>query len=264
MIETATGIPVDGVIQTNIDFMKGSGFWDAKGVYQDGPAGVFERLLPEGLRIHISRTIHDAEYPEGYAKKTVDFKKNNPGEFTTLFGPQIVEYARSRHGDSDYGRNDGQREVFMAAGNQLGRKILKEAAKGNTATLDDLVGFLEEQRDTKNLFAVDNDIDVVEIVKAIRDSVQELRNTPLGLAKLALLAKNSYSILEKLWENPDVATFNWGVSELAGDARVPGDQYLTKIKNSSVGSPPTRFGNFLGYWDSVRSKIKEFGSWGML
>lgn len=92
-IEYVFGIPIDAY--TLLDFDGFRAIVDAAG----------------GIEIDVPAPIHDEEYPtEDYGVKTVDFRAG-PQDMN---GERALEYVRTRHGDSDDGRRERQRQVLMA------------------------------------------------------------------------------------------------------------------------------------------------------
>ena len=64
-----------------------------------------------GVEVDVPAPIHDEEYPtEDYGTKIVDFAQGPQH----MDGERALEYVRTRHGDSDDGRRDRQRQVLLA------------------------------------------------------------------------------------------------------------------------------------------------------
>lgn len=77
----------------------------------------FERLIDAigGIDIDVPRPILDDEYPlEGGGVKRVYV----PAGWQHMDGRTALEYARSRHADSDFGRNQRQQQVLVSAANR--------------------------------------------------------------------------------------------------------------------------------------------------
>lgn len=92
--------------------------WHALGVPVDYYVRVnftgFEKLADAlgGLTIDVAEAIHDEEYPDGnYGTMVVDI----PAGVQNMDGETALQYARSRHGTSDYDRMARQQQVLMAA-----------------------------------------------------------------------------------------------------------------------------------------------------
>lgn len=240
IVESATGIPVDGVLETNIDFMQGF----------EKQLGIFDSLFPDGLEITVSKRIVDEAYPVGYATKRLVFE---PGKQRPK-GRRLTEYARTRHSDSDFKRADRQRQILQAAIKDLLPRILTETAKGNTKSLDEIVKALEEQEQLANLFF---DVNLPEIVKTLRDNLARLRNTPEGVAVLGVLVANTTDEVDRIIKNGE-GFASFGVDEMIESIDPNEDQYLPyvyKIRGARTNSPKTKQGNYLTYWEALRKRV---------
>ncbi len=88
------GVPVDYYVRVN--FTGFEKFVDALG----------------GITLDVDQAIHDEEYPDGnYGTMIVDI----PAGVQNMDGETALQYARSRHGNSDYDRMKRQQQVLMAA-----------------------------------------------------------------------------------------------------------------------------------------------------
>ncbi|MHB0857539.1 MAG: LCP family protein [Anaerolineae bacterium] len=90
----ALGVPVDRYIRVNF--------------------GGFERLVDAigGVTVNVEKPIHDANYPDNnYGTMLVEI----PAGIQQMDGQTALQYARSRHGSSDYDRMDRQQAVILAA-----------------------------------------------------------------------------------------------------------------------------------------------------
>ncbi len=98
-IQELVGVPIDGAIAVNLN-----GFVD-----------VIDAI--GGLWIDIPFAVHDDKYalPDGRGYKVVDFRAG----CQKLSGERALEYARTRHQDSDYGRNRRQQRVIVSLARQL-------------------------------------------------------------------------------------------------------------------------------------------------
>jgi polyisoprenyl-teichoic acid--peptidoglycan teichoic acid transferase len=111
-VEYVFGVPIDGY--TLLDF--------------DGFRAVVDAA--DGIEVDVPAPIHDEAYPtEDYGTKTVDFAQG-PQE---LDGERALEYVRTRHGDSDDGRRDRQRQVLLALFEK--GKQLKSATRADNVIL---------------------------------------------------------------------------------------------------------------------------------
>ena len=74
----------------------------------------FERLIDAigGITINVEKAIHDEKYPDNnYGTMVIDI----PAGEQQMDGKTALQYARSRHGNSDYDRMKRQQEVLLAA-----------------------------------------------------------------------------------------------------------------------------------------------------
>ena len=74
----------------------------------------FEKLVDAvgGLTINVEKAIHDEEFPDGnYGTMVIDI----PAGIQHMDGQTVLQYARSRHGNSDFDRMARQQAVIMAA-----------------------------------------------------------------------------------------------------------------------------------------------------
>lgn len=98
-IQELVGVPLDGAIVVNLN-----GFVDLVNAVG-------------GLWLDVPSTLYDARYPlpdgTGYIAITI------PSGCHKLTGERALEYARSRHMDSDYGRMQRQQRVLVALARQL-------------------------------------------------------------------------------------------------------------------------------------------------
>jgi LCP family protein required for cell wall assembly len=111
-----------------------------------------------GVEVDVPAPIHDEEYPtEDYGVKTVDFAQGPQ----VMDGERALEYVRTRHGDSDDGRRDRQRQVLMA---------LFEKGKGfNSATrADNIILALGDSVQTS--FPLEQQLTLARIAYAMDES----------------------------------------------------------------------------------------------
>ncbi|HLX35705.1 MAG TPA: LCP family protein [Candidatus Limnocylindrales bacterium] len=99
-IQQLTGVPLDGAVVVNLN-----GFVD-----------LVNAVAPKGIWVDAER-VYDTHYPmvNGTGDTTVSI---NPG-CQRFNGTTLLEYARSRHQDSDYGRMARQQQVLIALLRQL-------------------------------------------------------------------------------------------------------------------------------------------------
>lgn len=202
IVEGATGMPIDGVVEVNLDFAQG--YTDINHRFHPG---IIDTLFPEGLKIYIPREINDNAYPVGYGTKRVRFL---PGE-QVLNGEEAVAYSRTRI-DFDFGRNNRQRAVAEASARRFLQKIRGEVFWGQTATLDTLADFLLQETQEGNIFY---NINIPEIVISVRRHLADLRSKPQGLLALATLALNSPEVGPDLFRSLGLSRENGMVVNMA-------------------------------------------------
>jgi len=74
----------------------------------------FEKLVDAmgGITIDVEKAIHDEKYPDGhYGVITIDI----PAGVQKMDGKTALQYARSRHGKTDFDRMERQQKVLLAA-----------------------------------------------------------------------------------------------------------------------------------------------------
>jgi LCP family protein required for cell wall assembly len=142
-IQELVGVPIDGAIVVNLN-----GFVDLVDAVG-------------GLWIDIPFAVHDDHYaiPDGSGYKVLNFSAG----CQQLSGEHALEYARTRHQDSDYGRNRRQQRVIIALARQLDPLVLLshvpdllDIAQNNlwmTIQQDELAGLAElaSRVDTKDV-----------------------------------------------------------------------------------------------------------------
>ncbi len=266
-----SGWRIDGIIQTNIDFINGyDEYYDvAKKEGQPGKNSVIDRWVPEGLEVNPPNTIDDPLYPKGFGVQHVHF---NPGP-QILHGQDLVKYARARKGEgnNDYERSTRQREVGFKLLRSMASKIADDLEQGNTEHLDVTLDVLREQEEVGNFFQYD--VDVTSILQGIKDSVSEIQSMPNGDTIIAKLAGNSMGNIARLlgaeaskktglpFGDPDSGFVSFGLSNSNGfleDHPNTAGAAITRLR----GSGPSIFkktaqGNFMEYWRTLRDKAAE-------
>jgi polyisoprenyl-teichoic acid--peptidoglycan teichoic acid transferase len=97
----------------------------------------FEELINQigGVEIDVPKAIDDPAYPtEDFGTKRVTFRAGKQ----RLNGERALIYARTRHGDSDFGRNQRQQQVLLAVFEQIRRQGLLQQLDN----VDDYTGAL--------------------------------------------------------------------------------------------------------------------------
>jgi len=99
-VQQLVGVPLDGAVVVNLN-----GFID-----------LVDAVAPNGVWIQAER-VYDTTYPkpDGSGDITVDISAG----CHRFHGTQLLEYARSRHQDSDYGRMARQQAVLVALLHQI-------------------------------------------------------------------------------------------------------------------------------------------------
>lgn len=248
VMESATGVPIDTVIQVNIDFIKG--FVEDNGSFQPG---AFDRLFPNGLEIEVPSTLSDSSFPSpNYGRERFTLEKGTQ----VVNGNTIARFTRTRV-DSDYARDDRQRQIVSKATQNILIRVLEDLAKGETITLDTLANSWEEQTKAVNLFF---DLNIIAIAKTIRDKLKTLRSTAEGLAALSVLTINSRRIMGRTMEDNFISLgltrenrMVENVTELERYYR----PYMVMLKGSDTLAEPTELGNFLKYWESIRQLTRQ-------
>lgn len=234
IIENATGIPIDWIIKTPVDF-----------VFNANDGGVFNELFPDGLEINVPDDIVDVDAPIVDGKKSLLFNKGPQ----KMNGEKIMRYATERRADSDYGRADRQRQVLQASMTALLPSIMTNLMDGNTQTLDKIIFALERQKNSFNLFY---DVDLITVAKTMRDKLTNLQKTAKGIVVLGVLAANTVDEIKNVRENRAGMFVSFGVSNqnLLESAGVEGIS-MSKPAGSNLQSAP------LLYWDPVRKRVFE-------
>lgn len=247
VIESATGLPVDGVVKINIDFIQG---------FDNKNNGIFDLMFPEGLRINVPRRIVDTEYPVGYGVETVVFESGEQA----MNSKKLVRYGRSRHTDSDYGRSERQRQIVSTALKTFMKNLMIDMENGKTDQLDRVVSGLVKHEEWSNLLG--GSVKVSEIIKPMRDGLKKILEGGYGKRILAVLLKNSLGEITDLITDRKNSLISFGLSPETGTITGVGEDethytsYLTKVAGSETNAPPTSRGNFLTYWNPVREKVK--------
>jgi LCP family protein required for cell wall assembly len=88
-----------------------------------------------GISINVPTAINDSRYPtDDYRTIEVNFRKG----WQTMNGERALMYARTRHADSDFGRNQRQQQVLMA----IFERIRERGLLQQLTSLDDYTGAL--------------------------------------------------------------------------------------------------------------------------
>lgn len=135
----------------------------------------FERLIDAigGITVDVEKPIRDDEYPTpDYGTMSIYI----PAGTQHMDGERALQYARSRHSDSDFGRIKRQRQVLLAARNQVLRLdiipklpsllgILQQAIKTDLSPADILgLAMLAREIDGENVVSRGIEADMVNDV----------------------------------------------------------------------------------------------------
>lgn len=241
-IEDMTGLRVDVITKTNIDFLNGYNFAvNAKNEWFPQNPGLFEIIFPQGLEINAHKDVKDQIYTE-HGWENLDF----PAGKQTLKGEKIVQYARIRP-DSEADRRQRQREVFGSARNKGLEKVLNEFFIGNnTGTIDKVIKFFEQQQTDSNLFYSD---DLIRVIKNIR---QRLVN--MGRLGVAWNGRNSLQVFDDIKRNYQEYNMPTVYPE---DGEPNKKENMVKLQGSKTEAQPSQHGNFVDYWAPVRAEVKK-------
>ncbi len=241
MVESATGVPVDAVVRTNIDFFQGT----PESKYMDG---AFDALFPDGIEIDIQEDLFYDSYPLGYGVEKVEFKKGKQ----KLKGHDVTKFSRCREpAKADFGRNYRQQQVVSAAKRELGKRLVQEFALGQSTTLDVLIRFLDDQINSKRNMS--NDVTVLPVLQDVRTKLVEIRSKPIeGMIALASLVNNSKEAVDSLLKGNSSSSFTPNTSNILVET---GGEL--SFKESQKSAPANKQGDFIEYWKPLRRKVKE-------
>lgn len=266
MLESATGLRIDGILQTNIDFVNGyDAYHDVFTGYQEGKNSIIDRFVPEGIEVNPPDVIDDPQYPKGFGVQHVRFNKGPQ----VLHGQDLVKYARARKGDgnNDYMRSERQREVAFKVFRGLASKIVDDLEQGSTGTLDVTLEVLQEQQEAGNFFQYD--IDIIDMLGGINDSIKKIMEMPNGNQIIAKLAVNSMGNVARLLGaeaskryglplgDPGNGFTSYGLS-MANGSLEGHSGAVTRLKGSAPHTDrKTSQGNYIDYWQPLRDKVAE-------
>ena len=271
MLETATGLRIDGILQTNIDFVNGyNAYHDAVlKEYKEGKNSIIDRFIPEGIEVNPPDVIDDPNYPKGFGVQRAYFPKGPQ----TLHGQDLVKYARARKGsnNNDYMRSERQREVAFKVFRGLASKVVDELEQGQTTSLDLTTEVLKEQQEAGNFFQYD--VDIIDMIDSINGSIKKILEMPNGNKVIAKLAANSMGNVATIlgaeaskrygfpFGDPENGFTSYGLSSANGsleDHPNSAGAAITRLRGSgSQISRKSPQGNYIGYWQSLRNKVTE-------
>ncbi|MDQ3098254.1 MAG: hypothetical protein M3Q44_00720 [bacterium] len=252
LAETASGIPVDGVIQSNIDFFEGYSAEEIPSIF----GVVFNEKYP--LQVTIPYNYRDVEYPEGLGKKTVEFHK---GE--VISDPiRIVEWIRTRKGviydenwkaignGSDAERQKKEQALFKVVIQNLMTMTMDDLQSGHTDTLERIVEGLRYQNEKQNFFT-DENFNIIELLQSLKNAMDAL---PLS-AKVAL-ALNSADEAVNLVANDGLKQFKVNVYQYPRKmVRHEGNVYESFVLPGKI--QPNKYGDCIEYYKVIRDGVAQ-------
>ena len=104
-VEMALGVPVDHFVVVNFE------------VFLTLMEAIIDHLPGDGVEICVEEAIHDERYPvpDSYAVMTVDFEAG----CQLMNSEQLLQYARTRHGNSDFDRSARQQQIIRALRDEI-------------------------------------------------------------------------------------------------------------------------------------------------
>lgn len=153
-----------------------------------------------GVNVDVPKLIEDPKYPtEDYQTISVRFDVGPQ----LMDGTRALQYARTRHGDSDFGRNQRQRQVLMAIFNQV-------REQGLLSQLTNIDNYTSALRDYVRTDMTRNDmLQLARIGADLKQAnVQSYAIGPdmiVGLEKPATFAADPQALRQIISEMMDVA-----------------------------------------------------------
>jgi LCP family protein required for cell wall assembly len=140
----------------------------------------FETLIDglDGIRINVPEPIYDPAYPtDNYGTVEVRF----PRGLQTMSGERALIYARTRHADSDFGRNQRQQQVLVAIFDRIRERGLLQQLTSLDEYTGALRGYVQTDIDKNRMLEVANwartiNIDDVERYAIDASVIVELRD----------------------------------------------------------------------------------------
>lgn len=265
IIESATGLPVDGITKINLDFITG---FDDNGRLNKG---FIDLLFPEGIDIDVKADICDDVM-------LTTFKQG----IERMNGKRLLEYIQTRQGtsqDQNFASYRGSRHIEVIQ-TLTKASISRVMVNKPTSTVDQVRFYAEMYSKMTRLFSqiIDSldvqtksntffsDNNVIALLRNIKDKIPNISLIPGDIGRIALLgyiALNSNQLFEKI-KNDSSSFFTLReLNPINGDTvwTDPTDlKYsagLQKVAGSSTISQKTSHGNYLDYWRPFRQKIKQ-------
>jgi LCP family protein required for cell wall assembly len=221
----------------------------------------FRKVVDElgGVVVDVERPFRDDEFPQGnYGTRRIIFQSG----LQRLDGEQALWYVRSRHADSDFGRNRRQRQVLLAVRQQaLQLNMLPKAPTMLAAVMDSVTTDLRAS-EILSLIRVAKDVESSRLTsRAIDESMVNSWSTPGGAAVLLPEPAAIRQVVQEIFGTPGklptlpvarpqvvVATPDMAKSTMAVDPRTPSPGATSNASN--VRPTSTTIGGHLSprYW----------------
>ena len=212
-----------------------------------------------GVVVDVERPFRDDEFPQGnYGTRRIIFQAG----LQRLDGEQALWYVRSRHADSDFGRNRRQRQFLLAVRQQaLQLNMLPKAPAMLASVMDSVITDLRAS-EILSLVRVAKDIETSRLTsRAIDESMVNPWTTPGGAAVLLPEPASIRQVVQEVFGTPGklptlpiarpqvvVATPDMAKSTIAVDPRTPSPAAtpaasVVRATATTVGVPYAP-----GYW----------------
>ena len=220
-----------------------------------------------GVVVDVERPFRDDEFPQGnYGTRRILFQAG----LQRLDGEQALWYVRSRHADSDFGRNRRQRQFLLAVRQQALQLNMLPKAPAMLASVMDSVTTDLRASEILSLVRVAKDVETSRLTsRAIDESMVNPWMTPGGAAVLLPEPAAIRQVVQEVFGTPGklptlpvarpqvvVATPDMAKSTMAVDPRTPSPAATTnpagvRATATTIGGPlpsgflptPTRSGS---------------------
>ena len=212
-----------------------------------------------GVVVDVERPFRDDEFPQGnYGTRRILFQAG----LQRLDGEQALWYVRSRHADSDFGRNRRQRQFLLAVRQQALQLNMLPKAPAMLASVMDSVTTDLRASEILSLVRVAKDVETSRLTsRAVDESMVNPWMTPGGAAVLLPEPAAIRQVVQEVFGTPGklptlpvarpqvvVATPDMAKSTMAIDPRTPSPAATTNATSARVTA--TTIGGPLppGYW----------------
>ena len=209
-----------------------------------------------GVVVDVERPFRDDEFPQGnYGTRRILFQAG----LQRLDGEQALWYVRSRHADSDFGRNRRQRQFLLAVRQQALQLNMLPKAPAMLASVMDSVTTDLRASEILSLVRVAKDVETSRLTsRAIDETMVNPWMTPGGAAVLLPEPVAIRQVVQEVFGTPGklptlpvarpqpvVATPDMAKSTMASDPRTP-----SPVATSNARPTATTIGGPLppGYW----------------